>query len=101
MSKPNRIENAIATTAESLKTMDPDTVIKLGMSSLLSPQDYSEYHRIKCVGYRQGWVTGPELGSIRKYLGNDLTIYDKQPLEVKITLVRFFHELLKTSETHG
>ena len=101
----NRIANAIAAQKKNIDarlddgrtTHDAMTALDTQLDMCL--EEYVRFQELKSLAVADGTITAEEGQLVYGYLGNSPERFNRQPLEVKVTLTSMFTELLTASLT--
>jgi hypothetical protein len=57
--------------------------------------EYAMFQELKTLAVSVGLITTEEGMTVYQFLGNTPSVFNKQPVEVKVVLTRFFSQLLE------
>ncbi len=89
----NRISNAV-TKARVMVIFKPEKMEELSRTMDLSIEEHALFQERKAIAQMDGTLTLDEAQLIYFYLGNSVTVFNKQELAVKYVLTMLFKELL-------
>lgn len=89
----NRVANSINHIKGLMVNKNQKTLDELHKSLDMDFIEYVRFQELKSV-YVGTKLTLDEANTVYRYLGNSLETFNKQPLEVKVTLTQIFKELL-------
>jgi hypothetical protein len=72
---------------------NPELVSRLGKKLNLTFSDYLEFHELKTLASARGNISFEEGTLIYKLLGNSSNEFNRQPIEVRWVLTRFYKKL--------
>ena len=99
----NRIANAIAAQKVNIDTrLDDGRTTHEAMTALdtqldMCLEEYVRFQELKSLADADGTITAEEGQLVYAYLGDTPQRFNRQPLEVKVTLTNMFTELLTAS----